>query len=63
MTRTDFLARLSSLWQRDNAKIVVQWLTMMRVEHLRSHKHARSVLSSLSSLVCDAPGTDAAPAQ
>ena len=63
LTRTDFLARLSSLWQCDNAKIVVQWLTMMRAEHLRSRKHACSVLSCLSSLVCDAPGTDAAPAQ
>jgi hypothetical protein len=63
LTRTAFLARLSSLWQRDNAKIVVQWLAMMRVEQLRSHKHTRSVLSSYSSLICDAPGTDAAPAQ
>jgi hypothetical protein len=63
LTHTAFLARLSSLWQRDNAKIVVQWLTMMRAEHLRSHKHTRSVMSSLFSLPCDAPGTDAAPAQ
>ena len=40
LSRTAFLARLSSLWQLGNAKIVVQWLTMMRAAHLRTIRQA-----------------------
>jgi len=63
LTRSDFLARLSSQWQLDNARIVVQWLTMMRAAHTSTLAHARSTLLSITSLLADADaGADAPPA-
>ena len=76
LSRTAFLARLSSLWQLGNAKIVMQWLTMMRAAHRTIRQAANtgvtfstltfSTLADDPSLVPpadDSPGTDAAPAR
>ena len=35
LTRSSFLHQLSCLWQFENARIVVQWLTMARDKHVR----------------------------
>ena len=35
LSRSTFLTQLSSLWQHENAKIVVKWLTMCRDNELR----------------------------
>ena len=76
LTRSSFLARLSSQWQLDNAKIMVQWLTMMRAAHLRTLRQSADTALSFSTLqttylstlspAADRdpnPGSDAAPAQ
>ena len=59
LSRSAFLARLSSQWQLDNAKIAVQWLTMMRVATRRFQIHVQSTVSSWP-MDDDAPGADAA---
>ena len=38
MSRSSFLAELSSAWQFDNARIVVQWMTLVRSAAQRSVK-------------------------
>jgi hypothetical protein len=62
LSRSAFLARLSSQWQHDNARIVVQWLTMMRAAHLRHKTSTLSVHATLLSLLPeDALAADAEP--
>jgi len=73
LTRSCFLARLSSQWQLDNAKIIVQWLTMMRAAHLRTIRQTADTALSFSTIQMTdldsalitadpGPGSDAAPA-
>ena len=53
LSRSSFLAELSRAWQADNAKIVVQWMTLVR------DSNARPPPSSLSQFL---PGSLPAPA-
>ena len=34
-SRSAFLAQLSAIWQADNAKIIVKWITMIRDQRMR----------------------------
>ena len=36
LSRSAFFTELSSIWQQDNAKIVVQWMTLQREKATRS---------------------------
>ena len=42
LTRSSFLHQLSCLWQFENARIVVQWLTMARDKHVRDKVFAHA---------------------
>ena len=53
LSRSSFLAELSRAWQADHAKIVVQWMTLVR------DSNARPPPSSLSQFL---PGSLPAPA-
>ena len=45
LTRSSFLHQHSCLWQFENARIVVQWLTMARDKHVRDKVFAHACLS------------------
>ena len=53
LTRSSFLTELSRNWQYDNARIVVQWMTLVRAAAKRSPK----TLLSASFPLAAAPGS------
>ena len=56
LTRSSFLAELSRNWQYDNARIVVQWMTLVRAAVVRMRRTLPPApLPLATAMVCPAP--------